>query len=55
MADGGPPASPKPQPPIFMPFVPTVQLIVPPAQLIQPAHIPQLNWSYFKPEFADKL
>ena len=25
-----------------------------PAQPIQPAHIPQLNWSHFKPEFTGK-
>ena len=62
MADGGPSALPAPpalQPPIVMPPAPPAQPIVPPAQPIptqpiQPAHIPQLNWSHFKPEFAGK-
>ena len=64
MADGGPPAPPAPQPPPVMPpaspvqpAVPSIQLIVPsaqpiPTQPIQPAPMPQLNWSHFKPEFA---
>ena len=61
MADGGPPALPAPQPPPVTPsvqlLVPPVQPIVPPAQPIstqpiQPAPMPQLNWSHFKPEFA---
>ena len=65
MADGGPPtppvppAPPAPQPPPIMPPVPSVQLPTPPAkpiptQPIQPAHVPQLNWSHYKPEFAGK-
>ena len=62
MADGAPPAPPAPPP-----VIPPVQLhlyllynhIVPPAQPIptqpiQPAHVPQLNWLHFKPEFAGK-
>ena len=32
-----------------------MQLPVPPAQPIQPAHMYQLNLSHFKPEFAGKL
>ena len=28
--------------------------MVPPIQPIQPAPMPQLNWSHFKPEFAGK-
>ena len=36
-------------PPVQLP-VPPVQPI--PAQPIQPAHVRQLNWSHFKPEFA---
>ena len=60
MADGGPPA---PQPLPIAPPAPPVQQLVPPAQLTvplaqpiptQPANIPQLNWSHFKPEFAGK-
>ena len=31
-----------------------MQLTAPPAQTIQPASIPQLNWSHFKPEFSGK-
>ena len=48
--------------PIIPPVVPPVpsvqlhaplaQLIVPPTQIIQPAPMPQLNCSHFKPEFA---
>ena len=65
MADGRqplphlPPVAP-PAPPVQLPAPPT-QLIVPPAepvvppvQPIQQAPMPQLNWSYFKPEFAGK-
>ena len=51
MADGGPQA---PQPPVVPP-APHVQLPVPPAQPIQPAPMPQLNWSHFKPEFPGEL
>ena len=55
MADGRPPA---PQPPSVIPLVvppaTPVQLPAPPSQLIQPAPMPQLNWSLFKPEFAGK-
>ena len=66
MADGGLPALPAPQPPLFVPpappiqqSVPLIQLVVPPAQPmptqhIQPAHILLLNWLQFKPEYADK-
>ena len=48
-----------PAPPVPPPVVPPLQLPIPPAQLIptqpiQPAHVPQLNWSHFKPEFAGK-
>ena len=54
MADGGLSAL---QQPIGVPPAPPVQLIVLPAQPIltqpiQPAYIPQLNWSHFKPEFT---
>ena len=47
-----PPVIPPVQPPISL-----IQLIVPSAQLIptqqiQPAHVPELNWLHFKPEFA---
>ena len=65
MTDGGPPAPPTLpappalQPPIVMPPTLPIQLPVPPMKLIstqpiQPAHIPQLNWSHFKPGFAGK-
>ena len=55
MADRGPPVlQPPPVIPPVVPPVPPVQLPVPPAQPIQPASMPQLNWSHFKPEFADK-
>ena len=66
MADGEPPAlpvpptshvptaPPTPQPSPIMPPVPLIQPFIPPAQPIQPAHVPQLNWSHFKPEFAGK-
>ena len=33
----------------------SLQPIVLPKQPIQPVPKPQLNWSHFKPEFADKL
>ena len=42
-----------PAPP-SQPIVPPVEPIAPPIQPIQPAHMPQLNWSHFKPEFAGK-
>ena len=62
MADGGLPAPPGlpallvPQP---SPLTPPIQPIVPHAQTIsaepiQPAYIPQLNWSHFKTEYAGK-
>ena len=65
MADGGLPTPPSlptlpvPQPPLVMPLSPPVQPVVLPAQPIptqpmQPAHIPQLNWLHFKPEFPGK-
>ena len=41
MADA-PPVAPAPEPP---PVIPPVQLPIPPTQPIQPAHVPQLNWS----------
>ena len=48
MADGGPPAL---QPtPVIPPVVPPA----PPVQSNQPASMPQLSWSHFKPEFACK-
>ena len=68
MADGRPPAPPAPHTsPIISP-APPMQLSVSPTQLvgpsaqpispstqqIQPAHMPQLNWSHFKPEFTRK-
>ena len=58
MADA-PPVPPAPVPPVPLPVIPPVQLLIPhtqpiPAQPIQPAHEPQLKWSYFKPEFAGK-
>ena len=66
MVDASPPAPPAPQPlPVMPPSppeqlpVPPVQPILPPAQSIptqpfQPAPMPQLNWSYVKPEVAGK-
>ena len=56
MADAGPPAAPiQPQAP-QQPQQPVQPSVAPnhpvPKQQIQ--HIPQLNWSYFKPEFAGK-
>ena len=41
-------APPAPVPP---PVIPPVLLPIPPAQSIQSVHVPQLNWSHFKPEF----
>ena len=38
----------------MLPPAPPVQLPAPPAQPIEPAPMPQLNWSNFKPEFAGK-
>ena len=47
--------------PPVVPSAPPVQLsappaqpIAPPIQPIYPAPMPQLNWPYFKPEFAGK-
>ena len=55
MADGGPPApQPPPDIPPVVPPVPFAQSIVPLAQPIQPAPMPELNWSHFKPEFTGK-
>ena len=58
MADGGPPTPPVPQAP-SAPQPPPIVPPLPPAQPIsiqpmQAAHVPQLNWSHFKPEIADK-
>ena len=51
MADAGLPAHPvPPSPPVPTPQHSSAQ----PAQEIQPVHVPQLNWSHFKPEFAGK-
>ena len=36
------------------PLLPPVQLPIIPAHPIQPAHVPQLNWSNFKTEFTGK-
>ena len=49
MADGGPPA-PQPPPglPPVVPPAPPVQLPASPAQQVQPALMPQLNWSYLQ-------
>ena len=49
-----PPVPQQAVPPIQLP-VPTVQPPVPPVQAIQAAHIPQFDFSHFKPEFAGKL
>ena len=55
MADAGLPAPPAPQAaqalqqPVQLPVAPDEPV---PAQPIQ--HMPQLNWSHFKPEFAGK-
>ena len=59
MEYGRPPALPVPQPPLQVPPASPLQMIIPsaqpiPTQPIQPSHIPQLNWSNFKPEFAGK-
>ena len=66
MADSGLLAPPALQPPPVIPPASPFQLPVPPAQLavpppqpvpalpIQPAHMSQLNWSHFKPEFTGK-
>ena len=42
--------------PLIFSSVPTqpAQLPIPSAQPVQPVHVPQLNWSHFKPEFAGK-
>ena len=54
MADAGtqalpaPPAPPAPH--ALVPQLPPTK----PTQQIQPAHVPQLNWSHFKPEFSGK-
>ena len=48
-----PPVQP-PAPPIQL-TVPLAQPIAPPTQPIQPAPMPQLNWSHFKLEFTGKL
>ena len=61
MADAGPPALPVPQS-VPAPQAPQasqqpLQLAVAPDQPVpmQPIqHMPQLNWSYFKPEFSGK-
>ena len=55
---GALPAPPAQIPPLPPPVIPPVQLPIPPpqpipTQLIQPAHVPQLNWSHFNPEFTD--
>ena len=60
MADAGlsaPPAPPAPQAPAPQPPAQPVQQPVPsnqpvPTQAIQ--HMPQLNWSHFKPKFTGK-
>ena len=44
-----PPAQQAPQP-----STQPVQLPIPKVQPIQPVHVPQLNWSHFKPEFSGK-
>ena len=58
MADAGQPAPLAPpalQAPIApQPLTHLAQLPIPPTQPIQPVHVPQLNWSHFKPEFAGK-
>ena len=50
MADGGPPVLPAPPAPQPHPVIPPV----PPAHPIKPAHVPQLKWSHFQPEFVGK-
>ena len=58
MVDGAPPVPTAPVPPVqllispMQPHVPPAQPI--PEQPIQPAYVPQLNWSHFKQEFAGK-
>ena len=52
-------ALPVPPAPVPPPAIPPVQPTIPPAQPIpvqpiQAAHVPQLNWSHFKPKFAGK-
>ena len=52
-------ALPVPPAPVPPPVLPPVQLsIYPeqpiPAQSTEPAHVPQLNWLHFKPEFTGK-
>ena len=68
MEDGRPPAPqpcpvipPTPPTPPVQPPAPSaqpighpVQPIASPAHTIQPFHMPQSNWSHFKPEFAGK-
>ena len=48
-------ASPTPQAP-KSPLAPQppAQPVQPPIPQTQPVHVPQLNWSHFKPEFAGK-
>ena len=50
-----PPTPPAPQAPLApqLPMQP-VQLPIPQAQLIQPVHVAQLNWSHMKAEFTGK-
>ena len=47
-------ALPVPPAPVPPSVIPPVQLPIPPAQPIQPAHVPQLNWPHFKSEFTGK-
>ena len=54
MADRGPPELQPPRYTTSSTPAPPVQPPVPTTQPIQPAPMPQLNWSYFKPEFAGK-
>ena len=61
MAEAGLPAPPALQAPQVLqaplaPQPPTqpVQLPVSQSQPMEPVHVPQLNWSHFKPEFAGK-
>ena len=42
-----------PAPPVQL-LPPPRQPVISPMQQIPPAPMPQLNWSHFKPEFADK-
>ena len=44
--EDGLPGSPTPVP---TPVIPPVQLPIPPAQPVQPARVPKLNWLHFKP------